>query len=202
MNEMRKARELSLLKQRKSIILMLLSMLLCIVMASATTFAIFTNDLDDGKIGINVTSGTIDIDIVDVSGASIVGDALYFVTPDGRPQESIFFEPGATYITQGFRVKNIGSVPVNIRIFVSNDEGTDMVEFEKAFEVFITETPENLNHARRLISFKDSLVQDKSTPVYYLVARMKEDAGNGFQNVSYSGIGVTVHAVQGNVEIN
>lgn len=202
MNETRRAQEISLLKQRRSIILMLLAMLLCIVMASATTFAIFTNDLGDGKIGINVTSGTIDIDIVDVNDASIVGDALRFVAADGRPQESIFFEPGSTYVTQGFRVKNIGSVPVNIRVFVSNDEGTDMIEFEKAFEVFITDTPNNLNHAQKLVSFKDSLARNQSTPVYYLVARMKEDAGNTFKNVAYSGIGVTVYAVQGNVEIN
>ena len=202
MEETRKTRELNLLKQRKSIILMLLAMLLCIVMASATTFAIFTNNLDDGKIGVNVTSGTIDIDIVDADGNSIVGDSLRFVAADGRAQSAIFFEPGSTYVTQGFRVKNIGTVAVNIRVFVSADKDTDMVEFEKAFEIFITDSPKNLNNARRLISFKDSLARDQETPMYYLVAHMKEEAGNGFKNVAYSGIGVTVHAVQGNVEIN
>ena len=36
---------------------------------------------------------------------------------------------------------------------------------------------------------------------YYLVIRMKETAGNEFQNKTYTGIGITVYAVQGNAPI-
>ena len=45
------------------------------------------------------------------------------------------------------------------------------------------------------------LKADKSSATYFLIIRMKEEAGNAFQNKKYTGIGVTVYAVQGNVEI-
>jgi hypothetical protein len=37
---------------------------------------------------------------------------------------------------------------------------------------------------------------------YCLFVKMKESAGNEFQGSTYEGIGITVHAVQGNVSVN
>ena len=199
-NEREKQRE-SLSQQRKAIILVLLSMLLCIAMASATTFAIFTSNINDGKIGVNATSGSVKVDIVNTEGASILAEPLRFVTLDGRDQDSIFFEPGCTIMTEGFRVVNCSSVPANIRTYINIEGDSDVIAFENAFEVWITDTPDNLNYAQRLVSFKDSLVAGGTSDVYYLVIRMKETAGNAYQGISCFGIGITVHAVQGNVEI-
>lgn len=170
-------------------------------MASATTFALFTSNIDDGKIGVNATSGTVDVDIVNESGKSILTESLKFITADGRDQESIYFEPGCTIMTEGFKVVNKGNVLTNIRAYISVDGNFDMLEFQSAFDVWITDTPDNLNYAQRISSFKDTLVKDETSDTYYLVIRMKENAGNEFQNAAFSGIGITVYAVQGNVEI-
>ena len=40
-----------------------------------------------------------------------------------------------------------------------------------------------------------------TSDIYYLVVKMKANAGNKFQGRSFSGIGVTVFAVQGNTDI-
>jgi hypothetical protein len=59
-----------------------------------------------------------------------------------------------------------------------------------------------INEAKKITEFEGTLGPEESGKVYYLVIKMKESAGNDFQNKVYSGIGITVYAVQGNVNIN
>lgn len=176
--------------------------LLCLVALTGATLALFTSNPDDGKIGIITTSGKVDIDIVDAEDTSdsLVGDVLRFEF-DGA-QEDILFEPGATFYTQGFKAKNIGNIPVNFRMYISNDENIDMKEFEKSFDFYITTNPTKNVPREKLISFTDRLEPGDVSETYYLVIKMKESVTNReFREHKYSGIGITVCAVQGNVEI-
>ena len=66
---------------------------------------------------------------------------------------------------------------------------------EKAFEFYITTDP-TVVPEEKLIEFTGSLEEGKNSTTYYLVVRMKETAGNEFQNKVYNGIGITVHATQ------
>ena len=175
-------------------------LLLCLSSVVGVSYALFTSDLEDGTIGINVTSGQVDVDLVNTSGNSLVGDVLH-LSPNGKELSTFLFEPGVTVYTEGFRVVNKGTVPVNFRMYISRDDNVDALAFEQAFEIFITKDVSNLESGEGLMSFKDSLALDASTDVYYLVIRMKETADNTFQNVVYTGVGVTVYAVQGNVAI-
>ena len=183
----------------QKIILPSLVILLCLISMVGVTWALFTSG-EDGTIGVNVTSGQVKVDIVDEYGNSIVGDVLSFDVDDHH--EPIYFEPGATIYTQGFRVKNTGTVSINFRMYISNDENENMQAFEDAFELWVTTDPENLNDAEQIKSF---VVEDldplDTSEMYYLVIRMKTTATNDFQGKEYSGIGITVYAVQGNVEI-
>ena len=52
-----------------------------------------------------------------------------------------------------------------------------------------------------MTDFTGNLAVGQESATYYLVIRMKENAGNEFQDQAYSGIGVTVYAIQGNVEL-
>ena len=54
----------------------------------------------------------------------------------------------------------------------------------------------------KLQDFKGRLEVQQSSEVFYLVFRMKETAGNEFQDQIFTGVGITVCAVQGNVAIN
>ena len=186
-------------RKKITIIILIIIILLLLTTIVGLTYALFTSGGDDGKIGVNVTSGECKIDIVDAEDKSLVGDVLDFVTEEKK--DKIYFEPGATYYTEGFEVKNIGNIPVNFRVFISEDEENERYKFQEAFELWITKDVSNLENAERLTEFTGRLEVDATSETFYLVIRMKETAGNEFQNKTYTGIGVTVYAVQGNVDI-
>ncbi len=185
-------------KQHKStLIVAAIVIFLCLLSITGATFALFTDRTEDGKIGINATSGNIEVDIVDSSSnpSSIVGNVLSFVTASGK--EEVLFEPGALYHTEGFRVTNDGSVPISFIIYISEDK--DITEgFYDAFEVWLTKDPTTKGDMEKMQEFRGRLEADQKSDIYYLVFRMKETAGNEFQGRPFSGVGITVCAVQGN----
>lgn len=187
--------------------------LLCLVCITGATLALFTFSTEDGKIGINTTSGNLKVDIVDASDnpTSLVGDVLDFVTM--QDEQEILFEPGAMYYTEGFRIKNSGNIPLNFIVYISGDDALDEkleVSFSDAFEVWITPDPTMKSGMVKLQEFDGSLEVGEMSDIYYLVFRMKESAGNDYQNRTFNyykdnvfyGVGITVCAVQGNVKIN
>ena len=187
---------------KKAFIMTALIILLCLVCLTGATLALFTSNLNDGTIGIVTTTGSVKVDIVDTSPKqnTLVDKVLQFQT--SSTQKVILFEPGATFYTQGFQIKNQGNIPINFRLSVSEDENLDMEEFNRAFEVWITTDPKDTGSAQRLPAFEGRLEKNGDcSATYYLVIKMKETADNSFQGKSYQGIGVTVYAVQGNVDI-
>ena len=187
---------------KQAIIIAALAILICLVCLTGATFALFTNDKNDGTIGIIATAGDIEVDIVDdITGESLVGEVLYFQKSGGKA--SVLFEPGATFYTQGFKIVNEGNIPIKFRLYISEDEDIDSEEFHSAFEVWIATGTKNPDEMQRLTEFFGSLAVDSATDeTYYLFVKMKETAGNEFQNKEYDGIGVTVYAVQDNGNIN
>ena len=187
---------------QKAYIMTAMVILLCVVCLTGATLALFTSNLNDGTIGIVTTTGSVKVDIVDTSpeNATLVGRVLEFRT--SSDQKEILFEPGATFYTQGFQVKNMGNIPINFRLSVSEDEKLDMDEFKEAFEIWISKGPSNPDSGEQLTTFEGRLeAHGDCSETYYLFIRMKQEAGNEFQGKSYKGIGVTVYAVQGNAEI-
>lgn len=187
---------------KQAFIIAVLVILLCLVSLTGATLALFTNNTSNGTIGVITTAGDVKVDIVSATdpSTSLVGQVLQFQT--SADQKEILFEPGATFYTQGFKIKNTGDIPVNFRLSVSEDEDIDMEEFKKAFEVWISTDPKNPAAATKLTEYICRLeAGDSSTDTYYLFIKMKEAVGNEFQGKTYSGIGVTVYAVQGNVNV-
>ena len=185
---------------KQAFIIAALVILLCLACLTGATLALFTSDLKDGTIGIVTTSGDVEIDIVDTSGVTLQSRALDFMTTSD--DEKPLFEPGAIFYTQGFQVKNTGNIPVNFSLSVSKDDKIDMKEFDEAFEVWIVRSDdENFANAERLTNFKGRLEVGESSATYHLFIKMKESVGNEFQGKTYTGIGVTVYAVQGNAMI-
>ena len=196
---------------RQSIIIAALIILLCVVLLSGATLAIFTSNPKDGTIGIVTTAGNIDVDIVDENSQSLVGRALNFKSD--KEQEEILFEPGAMFRTEGFKVVNKGNIILNFRLYISDDEDTDMEAFAKAFDIWISTDPNKPEEAEELRPFEGRLGAEgvekdvngeplkSESETYYLFIKMKETAGNEFQNKEYYGIGVTVFAIQGNANL-
>ena len=186
--------------QKSALIIAAIVILLCLVSITGATLALFTYDGEDGKIGVNITSGKLEVDIVDASPdnpTSLVGDVLNFVSVSD--ENEVLFEPGATYYTEGFRVKNNGSIPIDFIIYISEDE-TFNSDFNEAFEVWITKDPHQRDSLVPIRAFDGELEVGQSSEIYYLVFRMKTSAGNEFQNRTFTGVGITVCAVQGNAK--
>lgn len=190
---------------RNPIIIASLIITLCLVCLAGSTLALFTENA--GTIGIITTTGDVEVDIVDTSEKeeSLVGKTLQFMTT--AENSVVLFEPGATFRTQGFKVKNTGTVSINFRISINyGDDFTEeeIAEFERAFEVWIStdpQNPENNEPQDQFVGRLDAKGNGKyiSENTYYLVIKMRETADNRFQGAEYSGIGITVYAVQGNV---
>lgn len=185
-------------RKTKAIIALSIIVIILLLAFVALVYFVFTFQ-NDGKIGVITTTGECKVDVIDTRGNSLIGDALDFVI--NEKEKEIYFEPGSTYYTEAFAIKNIGTMPVNFRANISKDESTDADSFDKAFEIWITKDPSSLENAERLTEFTGRLEVDATSETYYLVVRMKETAGNEFQNKTYTGIGITVYAVQGNADI-
>ena len=169
---------------------------LCILSMAGITYALFTNNVEDGTIGINATTGRISVDITDESGRSIVGEYLHFKNADN--DGLLEFEPGKTYYTEGFQVKNDGTIPLLFRMYISNEPGMDIAKFSESFEFYVTTDPLDKNADVTLREFSGELSKDQTSQTYYLVIRMKASADNTYANQSYGGIGITVFATQRN----
>lgn len=193
--------------KEQAIVIAALVIMLCLTCLAGATLALFTSNPDDGKIGIVTTAGKINIDIVDTEKNSLVNGTLKFV-PD-NPGSPILFEPGATFRTQAFYIENNGDISIRFRVYVSNDEQMDMEEFNRGFEVWVGTNPDDPTKGMPITEFSEVLLpHTQDTQPYYLFVHMKESAGNEFNNnnnknkpVIYSGIGITVFAVQGNADL-
>ena len=187
-----------------------LVILLCLVCLTGATLALFTNDIKDGTIGIITTTGDVKVDIVDLTtGESLEGRALLFNT--NANGDEVIFEPGATFVTQGFKIVNKGNVPINYKLHMGrndivdvNGELVDIEEFNRYFDIYISTDPNNPEAAVVMDPYTGRLnyVEGENTSeTFFLIVKMKETAGNKFQGQEYTGVGITVYAVQGNVEI-
>ena len=195
---------------KSAIIIAVMIILLCLSSVAGATLALFTFTTEDGKIGINATSGSFKVDIIDPDNAeeenppSLLGDVLSFYTKD--ESGVALFEPGAVYRTQGFCIYNKSEIPMRYIIHISED--AELMEkfyakygedFYDSFDVWLTDDPGGAGDLIRLRDFEGHLEAGKSSKPYYLVFRMKEIAGNKFQGEEiYTGVGITVCVVQSN----
>lgn len=184
---------------KQALIIAALVILLCLVCLTGATLALFSSDLADGTIGVVTTSGDVEVDILDAYGNSLKDQALSFVTFDNEPPE---FEPGATFYTQEFTVVNTGNVHVQFSLSISKDEDFEDKDIADAFEIWIVPADDpDYKNAEHSTNFKGTLKVGDSSVSYVLIVKMKETAGNELQGKQFSGIGITVYAVQANAEI-
>lgn len=179
-------------KNLKKLILGLILLFICIFLFSLVTFALFSNK-NDGNNNINVSSSKLKVDIVNEDDVTLVGDVLKFVDDSDN---DYLFEPGKSFHTQGFKVKNTGEILINYIITISCDEKIDLKQY---FDFWIVTDIENLDSAVNLQSYKGILEKQQTSEVFYLIARMKETSGNEAKNKIFKGVGITVNAVQSNV---
>ncbi len=171
--------------------------ILYIIIALLFAIYFFIHTRSGGIGGSNTTNpskGDVKVDLIDESGEnSLVGKILSFETEN--ESGTLYFEPGLVCHTQAFRIKNIGTLPIDYNITISTEEGETLEEFTKAFEFWITTDPEEGN-TQELLDHRGQLDPGESSECYYLVVSMRQSAGNEYQGKSYKGVGISVNAVQ------
>lgn len=160
---------------------------LCMVMLVGTTFAWFT---DTATANVNtIKSGELKVDIVDEHGVSLQGKekALQFVKSAEAPVgEELLWEPGCTYRTQPFRIKNDGNLALKYTVVVNGTEGdTGLLKVIKFQLVGANAEPAD-----------GHLSSNRTSEALYIQGHMDENAGNDYQNLTLTGVTVTVYATQ------
>ena len=196
------------MKSKKSALLLsFTSLLLCFAMLVSSTFAWFT---DTATTGVNkIQAGNLKVDIVgekmvDGKYPSLTGEGskLNFVKAEGAENESILWEPGCIYQTEGFRIQSKGNLALKWKVQINKShtvekeihghELLDVIEFsivdERGASVPLDNFTGNLNGV------------DAISDVYKLQGKMKTTAGNEYQGLLLNGVTITVFATQDTVE--
>ena len=198
---------------KRTFIIAAMVILLCLTCLVGATLAIFTESTDPGTIAVITTAGDVDIDIVDINDTtSLTGKKLQFMmtSEELKEDQDILFEPGAVFYTQGFRVKNNGTIPVKFNIKISDTivdsdaaKAPELaVKFEDAFDIWITTTPSGEPPENVGALFSDKIGGKSISDTYFLVIRMKESAKDEFQGKKFEQISFTVTATQQNAPID
>ena len=203
------------LKSKKSALLLsFTSLLLCFAMLAGSTFAWFT---DTASTGVNkIVSGKLKVDIVAAEKDSNdkypsltgTGNALKF--QNNANSNDILWEPGVTFLTQGFKIKNDGNLALkwkmtvnkdNIKNGKASDDAKNGMSLLDVIDFSVVTAPAKDADAVAIEDFVGHLAKEKtSDETYYIKAHMQETAGNDYQNLTLDGITITVYATQDTVE--
>ena len=209
---------------KRTLLLSVLAMLLCMVMLVGTTFAWFT---DSASTAVNeIQAGTLDI-ALEMKGAndewvSAEGQTLSFKKAAGAPEnEEILWEPGATYALPAIKIVNNGNLWLKYKVEVAegitknaSDEESN-VSLLNAIDFYVIEgevtTTPDLSVATTLADYFAALDENGAENIKKLapkdegegeaitltiVGHMKETAGNEYQGLKLDGVAITVLATQ------
>ena len=198
------------LKSKKSALLMsFTSLLLCFAMLAGSTFAWFT---DTATTGVNkIVSGKLKVDIVAEDGVTSLtgtGNALKF--QNNANSNDILWEPGVTFLTQGFKIKNDGNLALKWKMTVNKENavnskvGSEAAPSKSLLDVIDFSVVTSQAKDAKAVAIEDFvghlLKETASTETYYIKAHMQETAGNDYQSLTLEGITITVYATQDTVE--
>ena len=166
-------------------------MVICVSMLIGSTFAWFT---DSATANVNeIKSGNLDVELVGEDGEPLEG-ALKWKAQDNR--ETILWEPGCEYKTQGFRIKNNGNLALKYTIALNGVVGD-----ARLLEVINFSVVDANGTEIALNTFEGKLENaNQTSDVLYLKGKMSEAADNNYMKQELSGITIVVYATQLNHE--
>lgn len=174
---------------KRALVSSALAILMCVAMLIGTTFAWFT---DTASTGVNkITSGNLHVEIQDEASEPIAN--LEWVAEDGRPQDEILWEPGATYTLTPFKIANTGKLALKYKMVVTGLDGdADLLRVIK-FTYKLGDTVLDLNE-------EGHLAAGAATGMITVSATMDKNAGNEYMDKTLEGVEIKVYATQDTVE--
>ena len=191
---------------KRALLTSVMALVMCVVMLVGTTFAWFT---DTASTGVNkIVAGNLKVDIVGATTGNHI-DSLSFQNKDNS--SSILWEPGVTFHTEGFRIKNDGNLALKWKMVVNKDSAsTGVVEGSNGkagmnlldvIDFSVVSSKDENAPAVKIDEFVGHTAAETIDSVtYYIKGTMKTTAGNDYQNLTLNGITITVYATQDTVE--
>ncbi len=177
---------------KRALLTSCVSMLLCVSMLIGSTFAWFT---DTATVSVNkIEAGNLDVQIIDENGDEKT-TALSFKNVNN--ETDILWEPGATFHTEKFAIKNKGNLALKFKVEINNTE----VSYNKLNEVInfslVTPSEDGSETVVALADMQDvALEAGGQTGLYYLKGKMAETADNQYMGLTMEGVAITVYAAQ------
>ncbi len=164
-----------------------LSVLLCLTMLIGSTFAWFT---DTASTAVNtIQAGSLDValEMKNAEGEWVTaeGQTLSFKKAAGGVNQSVLWEPGATYELPTLRIRNNGSLALKYKIVISGLTGD-----AKLLEVI------DFTYGDLDVNAEGYLLAGENTDPITIKGHMQESAGNEYQGLSIEDISITVYATQ------
>ena len=184
---------------KRALLTSVMALVMCVVMLVGTTFAWFT---DTATANVNkIQAGKLDVDMVDETGASLVGRTLSWQKAAGGADQEILWEPGATYNLNAFRIVNKGNLALKYEITVNGVKGSSKLLEAIDFTAKIGNDKVTLDNLTGVLLPKGATAQTadgvvEKTDLITISGTMKTGAGNEYQGLTIDGVSITVVATQ------
>lgn len=176
---------------KKSIFLSLLIIGVCIVVLSGTSYAWFTDTATTD--GNKIVTGNLHVELVGADSGNPV-ESLRWVKAAGLGDEEIYFEPGARFESESFRVKNSGNLSLKYKLQIDGLDGDS-----KLLEV-INFTIKDSSGSVVNLDEERNLSPGTTSDAFTIIAIMNVTAGNEYQGLTMEGIKIKAVATQDTVE--
>ena len=200
---------------KRALLTSVVALVMCVVMLVGTTFAWFT---DTASTGVNkIQAGNLKVSLVDKNGDDLTGKTIRWTrkAASGKGTETIdenglpLWEPGATYRTEQFYIRNDGNLALKYKVSVNGFEGDtkllDVLDFTVLLSGANVKNEDEIKYSLEALADYEGYLLPESAKTsatdpeivgIKITAKMKESAGNEYQGLSLDGIGITVVATQ------
>lgn len=200
---------------KKIIVPAIAAIALCISLIAGATYAWFT---DEAKTNVNkIQSGKLDVALEmsmdnGATWTTAEGQTLSFLKMNAEGEltadANILWEPGCTYKLPLLRVINNGNLALKYRVVLSGATGDLKLLDAISFTANVTKNGEDT--ATPVTGVYGSVIAEnmlkpeidgvKSFDTIALEAKMDEEAGNEYRDLTVTGVSVTVYAMQATYE--
>ena len=180
---------------KRSLLASLLALVMCVTMLVGTTFAWFT---DSASTSVNkIEAGRLQVDIVKAESTdkSLKDQTLRWIVNGKVSDSNVLWEPGAIFMTEGFKIKSTGNLALKYKLALNGVTGDNELLKVIKFSVVKADGTEV-----DLESFEGHLTPNALSDALYIKGAMDENASNHYQGMTLEGIGLTVYAAQDTVE--
>ena len=191
---------------KRSLLVSVLALVMCVAMLVGTTFAWFT---DSASTSVNkIEAGKLDIDVyyADTADGGVGSNwtkldnnsaPLSFLRKNGKnlvQDKNILWEPNCTYSLPALKIVNSGNLALKYRITITGIRG----------DAKLNEVIDWTFGGLELVdgAAVGALLPKAESNVITVKGHMDPNAGNEYQGLTIEGIGITVYATQDTVEFD